>query len=55
MATSVTNLSRDLCQFCGDQLISFVEELEDGRWLYVTICPSCYRVREFASGVPSND
>ena len=34
------------CPFCGDELISFVEELEDGSRFYLVICPTCYKYRE---------
>ena len=31
------------CIYCGDALISFVEQLEDDTNLYLTVCPTCYR------------
>jgi hypothetical protein len=31
------------CPYCGDALISFVDEVEDSRFHYVTLCPTCYR------------
>lgn len=32
-----------VCSSCGDALMSFVDELEDGSIIYVIVCPTCYR------------
>lgn len=39
----------ELCKYCGDALIAFAEELEDGSIVYITVCPTCYQTRRMES------
>ena len=58
--TEKTNLSSgktkrqhvSVCNYCGDALHSFIDELEDGQQLQVLVCPTCYQTILYPS-VPS--
>jgi len=39
------------CPYCGDKLMEFMEELEDGTVIYVVVCPTCYRYSSLTNGL----